>query len=91
MNIAIPSRLALKEDATSSTGMLNSFDNEKYPEEAKGTRVSERLERNTLVQYGVTALMSECRGGNQNRACSQCPEACLLLPPRPIQATVIWM
>ena len=51
MNIAIPSRLALKEDATSSTGMLNSFDNEKYPEEAKGTSVSERLERNTLVQY----------------------------------------
>ena len=51
MNIAIPSRLALKEDATSSTEMLNSFDNEKYPEEAKGTRVSERLERNTLVQH----------------------------------------
>ena len=68
MNIAIPSRLALKEDATSSTGMLNSFDNEKYPEEAKGTSVSDRLERNTLVQYiTTTALMSECRGGNRSR------------------------
>ena len=42
---------ALKEDATSSTEMLNSFASEKYPEEAKDASVSERLEGNTLVQY----------------------------------------
>ena len=51
MNIAAPMKPALKEDATSSTETWNSFDNEKYPEEAKDASVSERLEGNTLVPY----------------------------------------
>ena len=47
--MAVPAKPALKEDTTSSTETLNSFANEKYPEEEKTLRVFERLEGNTLV------------------------------------------
>ena len=50
-NMAIPAKVALNEDATSSTETLNSFAREKYADEAKAVSVSERLEENTLVRY----------------------------------------
>ena len=49
--MAIPAKVALNEDATSSTETLNSFAREKYADEAKTVSVSERLEENTLVRY----------------------------------------
>ena len=48
-NMAIPAKVALNEDATSSTETLNSFAREKYADEAKAVSVSERLEENTLA------------------------------------------
>ena len=88
MNMAIPAKVALNEDATSSTETLNSFAREKYADEAKTVSVSERLEENTLVRYDGErrrSVNSECEGGDVSER-----DGSMLTSSRSMHPSSIW-